>query len=76
MSMVTAGVFLISRCSPLYELTTVAINVVAVFGCLTVKLGRPGKGRAWWAERERERVIEIFIPRRPLFLVLALPARL
>jgi len=34
-TMVTAGVFLISRCSPLYELTTVAINVVAVFGSLT-----------------------------------------
>ena len=50
---------------------------LAVFGCLTVKLGRPGRGGlGGQPERERERVIEIFIPRRPLFLVLALPARL
>lgn len=34
-TMVTAGVFLIARCSPLFELSPVALNVVTVFGALT-----------------------------------------
>jgi proton-translocating NADH-quinone oxidoreductase chain L len=34
-TMVTAGVFLITRCSALYELTTVTINIVAIAGALT-----------------------------------------
>jgi proton-translocating NADH-quinone oxidoreductase chain L len=34
-TMVTAGVFLITRCSSLYELTSVTINIVAIFGAVT-----------------------------------------
>jgi len=34
-TMVTAGVFLTTRCSALYESTTIAINIVAIFGALT-----------------------------------------
>ena len=34
-TMVTAGVFLVARCSPLFELSTVALNVVVVVGAIT-----------------------------------------
>jgi proton-translocating NADH-quinone oxidoreductase chain L len=34
-TMVTAGIFLISRCSPLFELTSVVLNIVTIFGALT-----------------------------------------
>jgi NADH-ubiquinone oxidoreductase chain 5 len=34
-TMVTAGIFLISRCSPLFELTTVVLQIVTVFGAVT-----------------------------------------
>jgi len=34
-TMVTAGIFLISRCSPLYELTTTVLDIITVFGALT-----------------------------------------
>ena len=34
-TMVTAGIFLIARCSPLYEVTNIALTFVAVFGSLT-----------------------------------------
>ncbi len=34
-TMVTAGVFLVARCSPLFELSTVALNVVIVIGAVT-----------------------------------------
>jgi len=33
--MVTAGIFLISRCSPLFEVSTLILNVVTIFGALT-----------------------------------------
>ena len=34
-TMVTAGVFLVARCSPLFELSPTALNVVVVVGALT-----------------------------------------
>ena len=34
-TMVTAGVFLVARCSPLFELSPTALNVVIVIGALT-----------------------------------------
>ena len=34
-TMVTAGVFLVARCSPLFELSPVALNVVVVVGAIT-----------------------------------------
>ena len=34
-TMVTAGVFLVARCSPLFELSSVALNVVIVVGAIT-----------------------------------------
>ena len=34
-TMVTAGVFLVARCSPLFELSQTALNVVVVVGALT-----------------------------------------
>ncbi len=34
-TMVTAGVFLVARCNPLFELSTVALNVVTVVGAVT-----------------------------------------
>jgi NADH-quinone oxidoreductase subunit L len=34
-TMVTAGVFLVARCSPLYEYAPVALNVITVVGALT-----------------------------------------
>ncbi|MGC6534121.1 MAG: NADH-quinone oxidoreductase subunit L, partial [Parvibaculales bacterium] len=34
-TMVTAGVFLVARCSPLFELSTVALNVVIIMGAIT-----------------------------------------
>lgn len=34
-TMVTAGVFLVARCSPLFELSPFALDVVTVFGALT-----------------------------------------
>ena len=33
--MVTAGVFLVARCSPLFELSQTALSVVVVFGAIT-----------------------------------------
>jgi NADH-quinone oxidoreductase subunit L len=38
-TMVTAGVFMVARLSPLYNLSPVAMNVVAVVGGLTMVLG-------------------------------------
>ncbi len=38
-TMVTAGVFMVARLSPLYSLSPVAMNVVAVVGALTMVLG-------------------------------------
>lgn len=35
-TMVTAGVFLVARCSPIFNLSEVAMNVVAVIGALTM----------------------------------------
>jgi len=35
-TMVTAGVFLVARCSPIFNLSDVAMNVVAVIGALTM----------------------------------------
>lgn len=35
-TMVTAGVFLVARCSPIFNLSAVAMNVVAVIGALTM----------------------------------------
>lgn len=35
-TMVTAGVFLVARCSPIFDLSDVALNVVAVVGALTM----------------------------------------
>jgi|WetSurSiteA1Bulk_404760.scaffolds.fasta_scaffold02415_5 NADH-quinone oxidoreductase subunit L len=35
-TMVTAGVFLVARCSPIFNLSDVALNVVAVIGALTM----------------------------------------
>lgn len=35
-TMVTAGVFLVARCSPVFNLSEVAMNVVAVIGALTM----------------------------------------
>jgi NADH-ubiquinone oxidoreductase chain 5 len=34
-TMVTAGIFLISRCSPLFELTDLILKIVTLFGCTT-----------------------------------------
>jgi NADH-quinone oxidoreductase subunit L len=34
-TMVTAGVFMVARCSPMFELSPVALNVVAVVGAFT-----------------------------------------
>ena len=34
-TMVTAGVFLVARCSPLFELSQTALSVVVVFGAIT-----------------------------------------
>ena len=34
-TMVTAGVFLVVRCSPLFEYSFVALNVVAIIGMMT-----------------------------------------
>jgi NADH-ubiquinone oxidoreductase chain 5 len=33
--MVTAGIFLITRCSPLFEVSAIILNVVTIFGALT-----------------------------------------
>ena len=38
-TMVTAGVFMVARLSPLYSLSPVAMNVVAVVGAMTMVLG-------------------------------------
>jgi len=35
-TMVTAGVFLVARCNPIFNLSAVAMNVVAVIGALTM----------------------------------------
>jgi NADH-quinone oxidoreductase subunit L len=35
-TMVTAGVFMVARCSPIFNLSEVAMNVVAVIGALTM----------------------------------------
>ena len=37
-TMVTAGVFLVARCSPLFELAPSAMTVVVVFGAITAFL--------------------------------------
>ena len=37
-TMVTAGVFLVVRCSPLYEFSQAALNLVAVIGMITAVL--------------------------------------
>ncbi len=34
-TMVTAGVFLVARCSPIFEFSTVALNMVTIVGALT-----------------------------------------
>ena len=34
-TMVTAGVFLVVRCSPLFELSQFALNIVAIVGMIT-----------------------------------------
>ena len=34
-TMVTAGIFMVSRMSPLYEMSTVALNVIVVIGAIT-----------------------------------------
>ncbi len=34
-TMVTAGVFLVVRCSPIYEYSTIALNIVAIMGMIT-----------------------------------------
>ncbi|GKS57071.1 NADH-quinone oxidoreductase subunit L [Nitrospira sp.] len=38
-TMVTAGVFMVARLSPLYDLSTTALTVVAVVGAITMVLG-------------------------------------
>ena len=38
-TMVTAGVFMVARLSPLYSLSPVAMNVVAIVGAMTMVLG-------------------------------------
>jgi NADH-quinone oxidoreductase subunit L len=35
-TMVTAGVFLVARCNPIFNLSEVAMNVVAIIGALTM----------------------------------------
>ena len=37
-TMVTAGIFMVSRMSPLYEMSTVALNVIVVIGAITILL--------------------------------------
>jgi len=39
-TMVTAGVFLIARCSLIFEYAPVALSIVTVFGALTAFLRR------------------------------------
>ena len=34
-TMVTAGVFLVVRCSPLYEFSQAALNIIALIGLIT-----------------------------------------
>ena len=40
-TMVTAGVFMVARLAPLYNLSPTAMTVVALIGALTMMLGPP-----------------------------------
>ena len=39
-TMVTAGVFLVVRCSPIFEYSQVALNFIAIIGMTTAEIGR------------------------------------
>ncbi len=45
-TMVTAGVFMVARCSPLFELSQTALNVVAVVGATTAFMAGDDRPRA------------------------------